>query len=211
MDWLLIGVVLCAFYLLGASRLASCVRAVAVQGSLLSVFPLFAKGCNDPHAIFLFGGTLIIKSVLIPLLLFRTIRAAAIRQEVEPSVSLHLSLIAGGLMVVVAFSSLKILPHPALPFSPLLIPSSLSMVLIGLFLLISRNKAVSQVLGFLVLENGIFLFGIMLVGRFPVTVELGILLDLLVAVFLMGIMVHHISRTFDHITPGAIPVPEGNE
>ena len=54
-------------------------------------------------------------------------------------------------------------------------------------------------IGFLVLENGVFLFGMILIGDFPLTVELGVLLDLLVGVFVMGIMIYHINKTFDHI------------
>ncbi|MBI2067571.1 MAG: hydrogenase [Deltaproteobacteria bacterium] len=204
MNWILIGVLLSAFFILGISRLSACIRAVAFQGALLSVLPIFVKGWNDPHALFLFGGTLIIKAMVIPSLLFRSIREATIREEAEPIVSLHLSLLGGGGIMVAAFSSLNALPHLAPPFSPLFIPAALSIVLIGLFLLISRTKAISQVIGFLVLDNGIFLFGMTLVAEFPMTVELGVLLDLLVGVFVMGIMIYHINRTFDHIDTGAL-------
>lgn len=204
MNWLLIGILLSAFFILGVSRLSACIRAVAFQGGLLSLLPLFVNGWNDPHALFLFGGTLIIKAVVIPFLLFRSLREATIRQEVEPVVSLHLSLLGGGAIAVAAFSSLRVLPHPALNFSPLVVPAALSIVLIGLFLLISRTKAISQVIGFLVLENGVFLFGMTLVAEFPMTVEMGVLLDLLVGVFVMGIMVYQINRTFDHIDTGAL-------
>jgi hydrogenase-4 component E len=72
-------------------------------------------------------------------------------------------------------------------------------VLIGLLVLVSRLKAITQVVGYLVLENGIFLFGLLLLEQMPVLVELGILLDLFVAVFIMGIVVHHIRREFDHM------------
>jgi hydrogenase-4 component E len=64
---------------------------------------------------------------------------------------------------------------------------------------VSRKKAVTQVVGYLMLENGIFIFGQTLVRQIPFAVELGILLDLLVGVFVMGIAIHHISRAFDHI------------
>ena len=81
----------------------------------------------------------------------------------------------------------------------LLVPVALSSILIGLFLIVSRKKAVNQVLGFLVLENGIFTFGVGLVGELSLLVELGVLLDVFVAVFVMGIMIFHISREFDHL------------
>src|SRR3989338_4831838 len=171
---------------------------------MLSVLPLFVNGHNDLHTLFLLCGTLIIKAVAIPLLLFRSLRETTIRQDVEPIVSLHFSLLGGGAIAVVAFSSLKVLPHPEPPFSPLFLSSALAIVLMGLFLLISRTKAITQVIGFLVLENGIFLFGMTIIDEFPVTVELGVLLDLLVGVFVMGIMIYQINRTFDHIDTSAL-------
>jgi hydrogenase-4 component E len=70
---------------------------------------------------------------------------------------------------------------------------------VGLFLIISRKKAVSQVLGYLVMENGIYILGVSLVMEVPMLVELGVLLDAFVAVFVMCIATYHISREFDHI------------
>ncbi len=83
--------------------------------------------------------------------------------------------------------------------SALLVPVALSSILIGLFLIVSRKKAVNQVLGFLVLENGIFTFGVGLMRELSLLVELGVLLDVFVAVFVMGIMIFHISREFNHL------------
>ena len=75
---------------------------------------------------------------------------------------------------------------------------AISTILIGLFLIISRKKAVSQVLGFLVMENGIYVFGVGVVQETSLLVELGVLLDVFVAVFVMGIIIFHISREFEH-------------
>ena len=69
----------------------------------------------------------------------------------------------------------------------------------GLFLIVSRRQALTQVIGYLALENGVFAFGLGLVREAPVIVEMGILLDIFVAVFVMGITIFHISREFDHI------------
>ncbi len=200
MDWLLIGAMLTAFFILGVARLTTCIRIVALQGALLSFLPAFAKGSlTDPHGLFLILSTLVIKAVLIPTLLLRSIQKANIRLEVEPLIRPYLSLLVGGAIALLAFSSMRVLPKPGAPFPPLVTPAALSIVLVGFLLLVSRTKAVTQVIGFLILENGIFLFGMTLVTDFPLTVELGVLLDLLVGVFVMGIMVYHINRTFDHI------------
>ena len=91
------------------------------------------------------------------------------------------------------------LPIPLSPVSPYLLPVSTSTVLIGLLTLMTRVKAITQVIGYLVLENGVFLLGLLLVRQMPLVVELGILLDVFVGVFVMTIVVHHIGRTFEHV------------
>lgn len=207
MDWLLMGIVLTAFVILGSSRLWSCIRLVALQGALLSFLPLVAgESLIDLHRLFLAGTLFAIKTIAIPFLLTRSLREARIKQEVEPVISLHLSLLSGGAILVGAFLGAKFFPLPTDPFPSSIIPVALTIIFIGFFLLISRYKAITQVLGFLVLENGIFLFGMTLIGEFPLTVEMGVFLDLLVGVFVMGIMIHHIHRTFDHIDTKTLTV-----
>ena len=205
MDWLITGIILTSFVILGSAQLASLIRMVALQGALLSILPLLSRGSfANPHALALFIGSLAIKAVIIPLFLFRSLKQAKIRKEVEPIASLHFSLVGGGAILVMAFASLRAFPLPTAPFPTLIIPAALATVLIGFFLLISRTKAVTQVIGFLVLENGIFLFGMTIISEFPLTVEMGVLLDLLVGVFVMGIMIYHINKTFDHIDTAAL-------
>src|SRR5436190_671839 len=91
------------------------------------------------------------------------------------------------------------LPLPQTPVSPLIVPVALFTSFVGLFIIVSRRKALTQVLGYLVLENGIYAFGVGLVQNTPMLVELGVLLDVFVAVFVMGITIFHINRQFDHI------------
>ena len=83
--------------------------------------------------------------------------------------------------------------------SPWLVPVAFFSIFAGLFLIVSRKRAVNQVLGFLVLENGIYTFGVGVAARTPLLVEVGVLLDVFVAVFVMGITIFHINREFDHI------------
>ena len=82
---------------------------------------------------------------------------------------------------------------------PYLVPTALSTVWAGLLLVVSRKKAVNQVLGFLVLENGVFVFGLLLSDFMPIMVEAGVLLDLFAAVFVMGIVMFHINREFSSL------------
>ena len=83
--------------------------------------------------------------------------------------------------------------------TPVLVPVSLSTVVIGLLVLTTRSKALTQVVGYLILENGIYVFGLSQVERVPFLVEVGVLLDVFVGVFIMGIVVFHINREFDSL------------
>jgi hydrogenase-4 component E len=80
-----------------------------------------------------------------------------------------------------------------------LAPVAIFSIFAGLFLIVSRKRALSQVLGFLVLENGVYAFGVGLAPQSSLLVEAGVLLDVFVAVFVMGITIFHINREFDHI------------
>ena len=205
MEWLITGIILTSFVVLGSSRLASSIRMVALQGGLLSILPVLSRpSFFDLHGLTLFIISFFIKTVAIPIFLFRSLKQAKIQKEVEPIVSLHLSLVGGGAILVMAFASLRAFPLPTAPFPPLIIPAALTTVLIGFFLLVSRTKAITQVIGFLILENGVFLFGMTIISDFPLTVEMGVLLDLLVGVFVMGIIIYHINKTFDHIDTQAL-------
>jgi hydrogenase-4 component E len=198
MDWILSGIILTTLFILGSFRISACIRAAAVQGTLLSFLPVLIRGSlTDFHGLGMFLGTFSIKAVLIPLLLFRSIRETTLSEETESTASRHLSLLTGGIVTVIAFSW-KFYQSSELS-TPLVVPTALTMVLLGFLLLASRKKAIHQVIGFLVLENGVFIFGMTLAADFPTTVEIGILLDLLVGIFVMGIMIYHIHRTFDHI------------
>jgi hydrogenase-4 component E len=90
--------------------------------------------------------------------------------------------------------SLPLLPEHA---GNLLVPGALASILTGLILLIGRSKAISQVCGYLIIENGIYLFGLILVGFMPHILELGILFDVTIGVFVIGIIVDRIQSAFD--------------
>jgi hydrogenase-4 component E len=84
------------------------------------------------------------------------------------------------------------------------VPVALATLFIGFLVIVSRKKAITQVVGYLMMENGIFVFGMSLTREMPFVVEFGILLDLLVGVFVFGIVIHHISAEFDHIDTDAL-------
>jgi hydrogenase-4 component E len=199
-DTILVSVVLTNLLVLGSSRLDTCIRCVALQGIVLGVLTFVAHdGGTELRTMLLALASIIIKGIAFPALLLRALREADIRREIEPYVGYNLSLLMGLAMLLLSLWLSGRLPLPQPPISSLLVPVALCTSLIGLLVIISRKKAITQVLGYLVLENGIYTFGIGVVPHSPFLVELGVLLDVFVAVFVMGITIFHITRQFDHI------------
>lgn len=194
----LLLIVLTDLAVLGTMRLRTCIRAVAAQGLLLSFLPLLIAPVVSVHAVGLAVGTLAIKAVALPLFLVWAIREAAIRREVEPSVGPIASLLLGAGAVALAFAIAARLPEPAAS-EALLVPYSLATLIVGFIVLTTRRKAVTQVVGYLMLENGVYLFGLTQTERVPFLLDVGVLLDVFVGVFIMGIVVFHINREFDSL------------
>jgi hydrogenase-4 component E len=199
-DSILILFALSSLRLLGSSRLSGCIRIVAFQGILLGLLTLVVHRHElSLRPLALATAIVGLKGVAFPWLLARVLRDAEVRREVEPFVSYTVSLLIGTLALALSLWLSRGLPLPAQPIASLLVPVALFTILAGLFVIISRGKALTQVLGYLVLENGIYVFGVGLVQGTPMLVELGVLLDVFVAVFVMGIALFHINREFDHI------------
>lgn len=194
----LLFVVLSDFAVLATSRLSACIRAIAFQGLLLGALPVLLNPLSA-HTVVLAGGTALIKGALLPWFLRWAIREAAVRREVEPLIGYMTSLLLGALALAIAFAVGAALPLRQVG-TDLLVPVALVTVIIGLIVLITRSKALLQVVGYLMLENGIYLFGLTQSQRVPFLVEIGLLLDVFVGVFIMGIVVFHINREFDSIS-----------
>ncbi len=198
-DTAAVALVLATLALLGASRIASGIRIVAIQGALLALIAML--GVDETitaRTAALAGATLLLKTGLFPWLLTRAQRTAGVQAELEPFISYTLSLTGGvaALGLAVWLSRDLVLP-PSI--DALAVAVGLFMTLAGLLVLVTRRIALGQVLGYIVLENGIALFGLAVAEQQPLLVELGILLDVFVGVFVMGIAIAHINREFDHI------------
>ncbi|MBL8785272.1 MAG: hydrogenase [Deltaproteobacteria bacterium] len=197
---LLVVVMLLNFYCIGASRLRALIRAVSLQGVVLGLMPLLVHGSATAdlpvlHVVVSLV-TALIKGVVIPQLLLRALRALPIKREVEPLIGTVPSLVLAALATALAIVFGQRLAPASTPGAALVVATALATVLSGFLLLVTRLKAVTQIVGYLVLENGVFVFGMLLVEAIPFFVELGILLDLVVGIFVMGILIHHIHRDF---------------
>jgi hydrogenase-4 component E len=185
-----------------SSRMLHCIRIVSLQGILLAILPVtLAAECQGEIHWTMVLVNLIFKAVVLPLMLCRVMKQAEVRRELEPKIGYSLS--AGIILLITLFcffiSGQLPLPGNIPALSRFAISSAFTVVLTGLFIIIARKKALTQVIGLLVFENGITLFGASVMRGHPVIVELGILLDVLVLVFIMGIAVYQISREFSHI------------
>jgi hydrogenase-4 component E len=200
LDAILVLLVLTSLWLLGSSRLQACIQAVAFQGVLLGLIPMFAEWPDITLRIAAVAVvSTMIKAVVLPAFLRRAVREADVRNEVDPMVGFTTSLLLGiGLWGLAMYIASR-LPVMSPYVSSLLVPVAIFTVLCGLLLIVSRNTAIMQVIGYLALENGIYAFGWAFAVEEPLLVEMGVLLDVFVAVFVMGIAIYHLSREFDSI------------
>ena len=198
-DSVLVSILLLNLFVLGASRLRTIILVVALQGGLLGLLPpLLHHGIGWREGVVSLVA-LGLKGVVIPRMLMRAMADLPIRREVEPLVGFRASLILGALATGGSLFLTTLMPVMD-PAARMVIATSLASVLTGFQLLMTRLKAITQVLGYLILENGIYIFGLLLLQATPFLVEVGVLLDLFVAIFVMGIIINHISREFTSIS-----------
>lgn len=194
-DQLLIVVLLINFMLLGSSRLRFAVRTVAVQGTVLGVVPALLHPIS-PYLVLITICIVLVKGVVIPYLINNAITKTGIDREQDPFIGYLAILMIGAVTTAASFAFAGTLPLAPGHQEQLIVPASLATLMTGFLILTSRKKAIYQVIGYLVLENGIFIFGMLLTEAMPFMVEAGVLLDLLVGIFVMGIVINHISREF---------------
>jgi hydrogenase-4 component E len=179
------------------------IRAFAIQSLLLAgIANTIAYFNRAPHIFIAAALTLIFKTILLPIFLRRLVARIEIRQEIEPLVNVPVSVIISGLLTMLAYVVAEPLrarseTGGAAALGHNTLPVAIALFLIGFFMMISRRKALTQVLALLSLENGLFLAAISLTYGMPLIIELGIFFDVLVAVMILAILVYRIRETFD--------------
>lgn len=195
-EFILALVMLTNFLLLGSGRIKVLIQTAALQGVVISALPLLGGHELGLRMFILTAVTLLVKGLLIPSLLLGAFGRLRIKREVEPFIgyvsSLLLCAVGTGFAMLIGRS----LPQTAGHASALAVSASLATVFTGFLLLITRRKAITQAAGYLVLENGITVFGLLMVGGVPFLVETSVLLDLVAGVFVMVIVMNHIHREF---------------
>jgi hydrogenase-4 component E len=195
MELALIAIVILGIIILGNNRLATTIQLYALQSFILSLTPLLIY--PGIHADIIAVVIILLKVIFMPFLLFWAIRHVSIRREIQPLIGYGKTLLLGGFLIGASFIITSRLDLPVTGASVLLIPSAFSVIMIGFLLLVCRLKALTQVIGYLVMENGIFLFALLLLEKTPLLVEMGILLDIFVAVLIMGIIINHINEEYE--------------
>lgn len=202
-DGVLVIILLSVLLSLGSNRLKALVEIMALQGIMVSFIPIMLEyGSEARHGgIIFFQIMILIKGVLIPGLLYTAVKKMAIKREIEPIIGYHASLLAGLIMIMISVSLTHRLQLTLAEGRVLLLITAITTLAAGLFLMMSRRKAITQVIGYLMLENGIYLIGTALTKQSHTlyVVEFGVLLDLLVGVMIMGIILHNINHAFDDV------------
>jgi hydrogenase-4 component E len=198
-------IVITDFLLLGSGWLRAAVRIIALQGLALGLLPLFVHQGGLTVRLGIIAALVIaLKGIVFPRLLMRSLRELSTIRTITYYVGPMASLLIG---ILVMSSSLwwgYLLPLPDQTGYRLAIPMVFFTIVTGLFLIVSRRQALMQIIGYLALENGIYAFGVFFAQSESMLIEIGILLDVFVGVFIMGVMVFHISREFDNIEAGQL-------
>ena len=186
--------------LIGSSRLRVCIWAYALRSFVLAlVSGLIAYFSGIHHIYVATGVSIALKVIVIPGFLFYIINKIKIKEDVESFINYTMSLfIACGLILIAYYSTQSILTFENV-FMRHCLPVSLAITLLGFFVMISRKKAITQILGLLAMEDGLFFAALSTSYGMPLVVELGVFFDILVSVIIMGIYVYRIKETFDTI------------
>lgn len=191
-------------------RIEALVDTYAVQSAALAVTAgLVAYLYQAPDIYVLAGLTLVVNAVALPWLFRRVVRSLGVSRMVNMYASVRESALAGlAILLVSVWVVGPITPFAEVPTAGLL-PISTAVLLIGFFLLISRRKAITQVVGLLVMNNGIFLAGIALTYGLGLFVELGLAANLLVLAIVARIFLQRMKESFDHVDADALRALEG--
>jgi len=152
------------------------------------------------------GLTLVIKSIIIPKVLTYVTRKLEIefKLETNPYVSIRASVIISALLVALSYFLIQQIPFKADQIVNAYLPVSMAQFFIGLFVLVNRRTVLSQVVGLLIIENGLFLFAMALTHGVSLLIEIGIFVDILVGILISSILLFRISRTFDSLDVGKL-------
>lgn len=191
---------LLAFAMLAQRRILSLIHLFALQGAVLTLnTAVVALSTAQTHLLYSAGLTLILKVIVLPWILHRLIVRLNIRWDVETLINIPTIMLVGIVLVILAFNLALPISQLAGTITRATIGIAMASVLLSMLMMITRRKAVPQVIGFLAMENGLFFAATSATYGMPMVVELGIALDVLVGTFIFGIFFFQIRETFDSL------------
>lgn len=190
-------ILLSIIFSLTSSRLVVLIYIMSFQGFLISINPLFLGEEINPVTIFFIFINCAVKGISIPWLLLHILNKTPIRREMDPIVSYNASFVV---MLIIIITSTFLGNRIHFPTGGILLATTgIATILSGMFLLVARRKAITQVIGYIMMENGIYLIGMTLVNKSRDIVEFGILLDILVCVMIMVVVLRRIISEFKNL------------
>lgn len=198
---------LTCFGIVAQRRLSACVDLFALQSVFLALTATLVAFLTGIHHIYVAAAlTVVIKAVVIPRILKRVIERLNVSRELVMNVNIPAGLLVCGTLVILSF----FVTQPIIPLGFLLTRDSLAIalaiILIGFFTMIARKKAVTQMIGFLVMENGLFLGATAAAYGMPLIVELGVFFDVLVGALIIGIYSHRLQDAFDSVDTSQLTI-----
>lgn len=191
---------LIVFAMLAQRRILSLINLFAWQGGILALSTFVVAYSTAQHHLYYSAGlTLLLKVLVLPWLLHRLIRKLNVRWDVETLLNIPTSMLVGIALVIFSFNLAAPISQLAQGITRGLIGIALASVLLSLLMMLTRRKAISQVVAFLSLENSLFFAATSATQGMPLVVEFGIALDVLVATFIFGIFFFQIRETFDSL------------
>ena len=191
---------LLTFAMLSQRRIISLINLYTLHGvTLVAAATVVAFVTHDNHLYFSAGLTLVLKVVLIPWILHRLIRRLNVKWDVEHLINIPTTMLIGIVLVIVAFNVALPVARLSSSIAHGTLGIALACILLSFMMMITRSKAVPQVIGFLSMENGLFFAATAATNGMPMVVELGIALDILVGILILGVFMFQIREQFDNL------------
>jgi len=192
------GMLVSAYLMVGQKALFTTIRLYGLQSLLLAIVATtIAISESRPELFVTAALTVVLKTILIPWFLMRTVDRIGIHREIEPFLNVPVSLLICLGLTVVGYRVSTGFEEGAQQVTHHLIGVALSLLLIGLFLMVTRKKAITQILALLTVENAVFLVAVGVTTGMPLIVELGIAFDVMLAVLVLGVLVQRIVGRFE--------------
>ena len=192
------GMLVSAYLMVGQKALFTTIRLYGLQSLLLGIVAAVIAVSEARYELFVTAVvTVVLKALLIPWFLMRVIDRIGIHREIEPFLNVPASLLVCLGLTVVGYRVSTGFAESSQGVSHHLVGVALSMLLIGLFLMVTRKRAITQILALLTVENAVFLVAVGVTSGMPLVVELGIAFDVILAVLMLGILVRRIVDRFE--------------